>query len=287
MAFISRGRVTAAAMVAVLTAMTGTLSGCGAQLHHAARDIGALGYWTRNRLLGARPWGEGPVSPGATPTAHKRRATVRSSRVGAIFSQGQNGNHFCTASVVDSPRHDLLITAAHCISAGRNGGYQKNIVFIPGYHDGREPYGVWTPSRLIVAPQWSQSSDPDYDVGFVVLNSDDGKNIQDVLGASQLKFDPGYRSLVRVTGYPNSANAPVACRNWTSEQSKTQLRFDCDGFYDGTSGGPFVTRFDPLTRTGTIIGVIGGYQEGGSTPSVSYSSYFGAGIERLYKQAET
>jgi hypothetical protein len=38
--------------------------------------------------------------------------------VGALFttSSGQLGKHFCTASVVDSPAGDLLMTAAHCVT---------------------------------------------------------------------------------------------------------------------------------------------------------------------------
>jgi hypothetical protein len=32
--------------------------------------------------------------------------------------------------------------------------------------------------------------------------------------------------------------------------------------------------------------VIGGYQEGGDTDAVSYSSYFGSGIRQLYQRAE-
>lgn len=275
------------AVAAVIVAAAAGLTGCGSAGHTAERALGAIGYWTRSRLLHARPWGEGPVSPGSTPTARTRKATLEASRVGALFVQGSTstGNHFCTASVVDSPGRDLLITAAHCISGGKNGGYQKNIVFIPGYRDGTTPFGIWTTRRLLVAPQWQKSSDPDYDVGFVTLNSNNGKNIEDILGANKLGFNPRYRNLVRVTGYPDSEDAPVACRNWTSKQSPTQLRFNCAGFYDGTSGSPFVTHFDPRNRSGTIIGVIGGYQQGGDTPSVSYSSYFGPGIESLYKQA--
>lgn len=275
-------------MAVAIMAVVGTLSGCGAaQRHRAGHGFdAALGFWTRNRLLGALPWRGVPVLPRPTPTARTRRASLQTSKVGAIFSTGSGGNHFCTASVVASPKRDLLITAAHCISAGKNGGYQKNIVFIPGYRNGTAPHGVWTPRQLFVAPQWVSSSDPDYDVGFVVLNSRGGQNIQDVLGANRLNFNPGYRTLVRVTGYPNSADAPVACRNWTAEQSPTQLRFDCAGLYDGTSGSPFVAGFDPLTGTGTIIGVVGGYQGGGDTDSVSYSSYLGtAGIQQLYRQA--
>jgi hypothetical protein len=40
-----------------------------------------------------------------------------------------------------------------------------------------------------------------------------------------------------------------------------------------------------LGRTGTIVGVIGGYQQGGDTPSVSYSPRLGRGIQQLYLQA--
>jgi hypothetical protein len=34
-----------------------------------------------------------------------------------------------------------------------------------------------------------------------------------------------------------------------------------------------------------VIGVIGGYQQGGDTPSVSYSARFGALVADLYKTA--
>ena len=248
----------------------------------------AAGYWTHGRLLGAAPAREWSMpktpSPGATPSAHN--PVLAASRVGAIFSHNASGNHFCTASVVASPGHDLLMTAAHCIHGGKGAGYNTDIVFIPGYQDGSAPFGVWTPSALLVDPRWAASSDPDFDVGFVVLRPLDGKNIQDVLGANQIGFDAGFTNLVRVTGYPSSANAPVTCLNWTSQQSATQVKFECAGFFGGTSGSPWITRFDPRSRTGTIVGVIGGYQEGGDTDAISYSVYLNSGIRDLYEQAE-
>jgi len=33
------------------------------------------------------------------------------------------------------------------------------------------------------------------------------------------------------------------------------------------------------------VGVLGGYQEGGSTETISYSSYLGPEVEQLYRQA--
>ena len=246
---------------------------------------GAAGFWSHSRLINARPlWAGQRAAPRAdqTPDAHTALSALR---VGALFEQDASGAHFCTASVVASPGADLLITAAHCISNGDGSGYKQDIVFIPGYRDGAAPYGIWTPERLFVAPQWADSADPDFDVGFIVLQPHDGENIQQVLGANQLGYDTRYQYLVRVTGYPSSDGAPIACVNWTSRQSATQLEFDCGGYTGGTSGSPWVSGFDPRTRTGTIVGVIGGYQQGGDTPSVSYSAYFGSGIYQLYKQA--
>jgi V8-like Glu-specific endopeptidase len=246
---------------------------------------GAVGFWSRSRLLAARPLRGGQralPAPGQTPDAH---TTAVATRVGALFESDASGEHFCTASVVASPGEDLLVTAAHCINGGNGSGYKTNIVFIPDYRDGATPYGVWTPQRLLVAPQWANSADPDFDVGFVALQSHDGENIQQVLGASQLSFDTGYQYKVRVTGYPTSAGAPITCVNLTSRKSATQLQFNCDGYTGGTSGSPWVTHFDTRSRTGTIVGVIGGYQQGGDTPSVSYSAYFGSGIHQLYEQA--
>lgn len=283
---MARTRFTAAGLV-----LAALLAGCGAAGGSAPAGgtrPRTAGYWTRGRLLGARPAREWAPptqqpSPGATPTAHS--PLLVAPRVGALFAHNAAGNHFCTAGVVDSPGRDLLITAAHCINGGKGGGYATDIVFIPAYQDGLTPFGVWTPRKLLVDPRWAASSDPDFDIGFVVLQPLDGKNIQEVLGANRIAFDAGFTHLVRVTGYPSSANAPVTCMNWTTQQSQTQVRFDCGGFFDGTSGSPWITDFDPRTRTGTIVGVIGGYQQGGDTDAISYSAYLNDGIRKLYEQA--
>ena len=281
-------------MVAALVSGCGATGGspgangasAGTATSGGAAENGAAGFWTRDRLLSARPLREWalPLRPGATPSAHNR--VVPASRVGALFEHDASGNHFCTASVVASQGHDLLITAAHCIHGGKGSGYKSDIVFIPGYVDGTTPYGVWTPSKLLVDPRWAQSSDPDLDVGFVVLKPTDGKSVEDVLGANQIGFNAGFTNTVRVTGYPASADAPVTCENQTSQQSTYQVKFECGGFFGGTSGSPWVTNLNLKSGTGTIVGVIGGYQEGGATDSVSYSAYLDDDIRKLYEQAQ-
>jgi V8-like Glu-specific endopeptidase len=202
--------------------------------------------------------------------------------VGALFSTtsgGGIGRHFCSASVVDSPARDLLITAAHCVTGA------GSIVFIPGYDNGRIPYGIWQVIRVIVGQGWISSADPDDDVAFLVVTGPGGARIQDVTGGERLGIGQPAGQIVSVVGYPETVNAPIRCDNVVRGFSPTQLVFDCGGYTDGTSGGPMLENVNPSTGLGTVIGVIGGYQQGGDTPSVSYSARFGAFVAELYKAA--
>jgi hypothetical protein len=66
---------------------------------------------------------------------------------------------------------------------------------------------------------------------------------------------------------------------------RDQLEFDCGGYPNGTSGGPFLSQVDPSTGQGQVIGVIGGYEQGGNTPEVSYSAVLGSNAAALYQRA--
>jgi V8-like Glu-specific endopeptidase len=214
-------------------------------------------------------------------TSQNGQAVAGIPAVGALFttSAGKLDRHFCTASVVGSPHGDLVITAAHCVS-GTSG-----VVFVPGYDHGASPYGVWTVTKIYTDRSWQASSDPDDDVAFLRVGQPGSVPIEDVTGAEQLKTGTPARQLAEVIGYPDSASTPIACRNWTREPMSNQLEFDCGGYTDGTSGGPFLADVNPQTAQGTVIGVIGGYEQGGLIPQVSYSPMFGANVAALYQLA--
>jgi V8-like Glu-specific endopeptidase len=204
--------------------------------------------------------------------------------VGALFttSAGQLGKHFCTASVVDSPAGDLVLTAAHCVT-----GTSGTIDFVPGYDNGAAPYGVWTVSRVYVDQAWRSSASQDDDFAFLrVSDPSSSIPVEDETGAEKLVTGtPAVHQLVRVIGYPDATNQPITCQNSLREPMDDQLEFDCGAYTDGTSGGPFLTQVDASTGQGQVIGVIGGYQQGGNTPQVSYSAVLGRNAAALYKQA--
>jgi V8-like Glu-specific endopeptidase len=204
--------------------------------------------------------------------------------VGALFttSSGHLGQHFCTGSVVASPAGDLVITAAHCMQGKRAG----DVDFVPEYHRSQQPFGVWTVTQVFVDRAWSSSQNPNDDFAFlVVTQSGDATPIQDLTGGEKLGTGWGPVQKVQVIGYPDSRQRPITCTSKTRAFGAHQMEFDCGGYTNGTSGGPFLANVHAATGLGTVIGVIGGYQQGGDTPSVSYSARFAVAARSLYSKA--
>jgi V8-like Glu-specific endopeptidase len=202
---------------------------------------------------------------------------------GALFQVTPSGlgRHFCTATVVASPVKDLVITAAHCVYGRRPG----QLAFVPGYRNGSRPYGTWIVRNIVVDSGWRASANPNRDVAFLVVGQPGQPGVQRLTGGERLGTGWPARTWVHVIGYPDGAQWPVICRNRTHPFGRNQLRFDCGGYPDGTSGGPFLARWHAATGSGTVIGVIGGYQQGGYLESVSYSPRFGHPIRSLYRAA--
>ncbi len=211
----------------------------------------------------------------------------QTSTIGALFtltSDGQLGTHFCTASVVDSPGGDLLITAAHCMN-GRSAG---EVAFVPGYSRGLEPFGVWTVSRIIEDKNWASSADPDDDFAFLVVHQTGANGgVQELTGGEVIGIDVPAGEVVKVAGYPDSQDEMISCENTALDFSSTQYQFNCGGFTDGTSGSPLLANVATADGRDTVIGVIGGYQQGGYTASVSYAAKFSASLSALYQTALT
>ena len=223
-------------------------------------------------------------APAAPPTLIDSRSFDGTPAVGALFtvSGGQLRRHFCTGSVVSSPPGDLVITAAHCVSGLASG----QIAFVPGYRSGVAPYGIWLTSAVLSDRTWQASKDPNHDVAFLVVHrTGSSDRIQDLTGGEQLGIGWPARVWVDVIGYPDATEQPITCENESKPLGAREMEFDCGGYTDGTSGGPFLGRVDPSTGDGTVIGVIGGYEQGGDIASVSYSPGFGRAVQALYQAA--
>jgi len=259
-----------------LAVVLGTAAAACGALMLVPADGGASGLAKRDVLAASH-------APTASHTAQTFGGVAA---VGALFTEsaGKLGSHFCTGSVVDSAHGDLVITAAHCVT-----DKPGKIVFVPGYANGKEPLGIWQVTGVYTDKAWQSAQDQDNDVAFLRLaRASDGVPVENVTGAERLGGIASQRSpsLVQVIGYPDAAALPVLCVNWIKTFSATQLEFDCGGFTNGTSGGPFLADVSAGSGQGTIIGVIGGYEQGGDTPDVSYASVLGTAVTELYRAAE-
>jgi V8-like Glu-specific endopeptidase len=273
--FVCLGALGASAVLLVLAAGSAGSAGSADR----APSVPAAG-----RGMAIEQLAPAPAAAAATAPEGNGQSFDGVAAVGALFteSNGTLGSHFCTASVVDAAAGDLAVTAAHCVY-GKTG----TMVFVPGYANGKTPYGVWPLARVYTDGAWDASQDPDHDVAFLRLSdASDGAPIQQVTGAEALATDVSPGQTVQVIGYPDAASRPVWCSGVAKGFSATQLEFDCGGYTGGTSGGPFLTGVDPATGQGTVIGVIGGYQQGGNTPQVSYAAVFAAAVSQLYATAE-
>ena len=256
-------------------------------------DLGGAAYWTPARMAGATPLAgrtsrrmdEGAPEAGI-PTA---RGVAGSKVIGALFFNNGAGSHYCTASVIRTPKKNMLLTAAHCLYNQNTHDWHRHIVFVPRYSAGRRPYGTWPVWLMVADKHWIDQGDPDLDYGFAAVQVMGGRRIADVVGSNDLQVDRGYTNRILVAGYPakedNPADRPVGCAGQTHRQARFQLRFDCHGFYGGTSGSPWLSDYDNHTQSGHVVGVIGGYQEGGSEEWRSYSPLFTSGVAHLLATA--
>jgi V8-like Glu-specific endopeptidase len=252
-----------------------------------AQQRATLAYWTRGRMLAVtsgvvpRAAAANVQPPKGIPTAVHFAGVPTT---GALFFTTGGKAHYCTASVVNSAVRDLLLTAAHCV-------YQKgpvrNIEYVPEYHNGHLPFGAWTIQGVNVARSWINSHNVNFDFAFLSVAQSNGKNIQAVTGGLTMRFNLWYSQNIEVIGYNDTDNNPISCATKSFRYIPGQMEFYCHGFWDGTSGGPWIIGYNAKTGTGNVFGVIGGFEQGGTYDWASYSSYFNSQTRALFVQAAT
>ncbi|MFC5720125.1 trypsin-like serine peptidase [Streptomyces gamaensis] len=258
-------------------------------------------FWGPERLSEAAGGSDGADARPDRDAGSQAQAITGSARhfdgipsVGVLVYVGEDlKNHHCTASVVHSPKGNLIVTAGHC-------SFGDEAAFVPDYRAGastdRQPYGVWAVDRTFVDPRRTdQGEGSDLDFAFATLKPDAlGRQIERVTGANRLVRTPDYVNRVTVIGYPDAdddpADSAIRCTAMTGRlQDLRQMTMRCDGFFSGTSGSPWLTRFDEKSRTGDLVGVLGGLNGGGpdgeTSSQYSYSPMNDDEIFKLYLDA--
>lgn len=203
----------------------------------------------------AAPADPGPVSGATASTVGGTVARA----VGRVFFTVRGRDFSCSGTAVSSRNRDTVVTAGHCVNAGP-GPYARNWVFVPGYRDGRRPYGTWTARRLIAPAGWVRTGRAGDDVGFAVLDTRAGKHLTDVVGSLRIGFGRRPGTYVWAFGYP--AGPPYAGRRATFCRGTTRadpygtpaLGLGCS-MAGGASGGPWLTGVSPAGGSGVVVSV--------------------------------
>ncbi|MER5933738.1 trypsin-like peptidase domain-containing protein [Streptomyces sp. NPDC002054] len=221
--------------------------------------------------------------------------------VGVLMADGE---HWCTASVVDSPKGNVVATAAHCVAPEGKDGEPGTVAhdglaigdlsFAPAFSgegSGRQPLGLWKVTAVHVDDRWSKWGEDTADYAFLTVQPDgDGRSLQDVVGRTEAPaadWHSGYERDVTVVGYPeedrNPENKPISCTTRTShdEDDPDMLYISCAGFWTGTSGSPWVADRAGPGEPGRLIGVL----SGGDTDVDSTAALFDDRAKALYDRA--
>ncbi|WP_240167673.1 trypsin-like serine peptidase [Streptomyces noursei] len=207
--------------------------------------------------------------------------------VGKIFFDSPKGPMVCSGTIVEDPAHpgksNLVWTAGHCVHSGRQGGWMRNIVFVPSYNDHGvpmsqvgtapteqvTPYGRFWADWITTSGEWidmgsSSSGNGGSAYDFAVLHvrpeNGGGKSLQETVGAAaQVWFNAPHAdriSSVKAFGYPAAppydGARMMACLDrpgrLTMQQGTPAMdRIGCT-MTGGTSGGGwFVGRGGKLT----------------------------------------
>ncbi len=214
-----------------------------AQATTVARQRAARAYWTRSRMLAARPVGlrvgadgrtvavaqqaSGRHARGTAPTSVVRRLSPARAPVvtgaawplpaspvarttGKVFFTMNGWDYVCSGSAVSSPDASTVLTAGHCVNEGGDGvtpgAYATHLVFVPGYRDGTAPYGTFAATHLVTTSGWRTGGDFDVDVAFANVGHDGaGRTLTQAVGGQPIAFHRPRGGAVTVLGYPAAA----------------------------------------------------------------------------------
>lgn len=244
----------------------------GTEAAAAARREATAPGWSRARMLAAEPRAlplgppVGPpgasrsaasaapptASPSASVVGHPRRYPNRAH--GRVFFRAGGIDFSCSGTVVSSGRGGLVNTAAHCLY-DRAAGFVEDLVFVPGYRDGRAPFGRWRAVTGVVPGGWPLFGAAQLDLGFFQVARRNGRPLQRVVGSRGIGFGRRLGARVRAYGYPAApapfdGRYPVRCggRTRPDPQHRGSLGMRCSMQF-GASGGGWVAQDSFIVST--------------------------------------
>ncbi|WP_433497795.1 trypsin-like serine peptidase [Sphaerimonospora sp. CA-214678] len=147
----------------------------------AANLIQATPYSVETQVAAKHVSGGGPSAdskPGVVPAiGDEKKAASKSKNVnlpktmGKVFFIGaDNKPHWCTATSVQAQYRNLVATAGHCVyDTASNKATLDYWVFVPGYYQGKTPWGVYVGKQAFTHYDFDVYEDADRNYAFVTV----------------------------------------------------------------------------------------------------------------------
>ncbi|MFF8957944.1 trypsin-like serine peptidase [Streptomyces sp. NPDC014894] len=243
----------------------------------------ALGYWTNARMKAVgKSVDLGPTGPKAKPYKGAALKTV-----GRLFFVNANGaDTWCSATAVKSANKSAVTTAAHCVRRGSSPyNTSMDMVFVPGYHKGKTPHGVFAVRSAAAPRSWEEDSVND--MAVLAVDADKkGRKLTDVVGGQSIAFNRPVGAAVTALGYP--ATRPylgeelLRCDGKPKKEHGAQV-IPCS-LSGGASGGPWFADFNAATGKGTLVSVNSALDS--TAPTKMYGEILGATAKKVYDRAQ-
>ncbi|RVX44441.1 hypothetical protein EDD27_7175 [Nonomuraea polychroma] len=168
------------------------------------------------------------TKPGSTaPIGEEKKTTAKVQNVnlpktiGKVFFEGRDGNlYWCSGTSIQSQYRNLVATAGHCVyDIAGNDEVVSRWVFVPGYYQGKTPFGLYVGKQAFTHYDFDVYEDFDRDYAFVtvydgiggVLNAADKVTYEEYVDANK----KGLKTDVKATEvgkpeYDKAQNTPNA-----------------------------------------------------------------------------
>ncbi|MEV0621199.1 hypothetical protein AB0I81_48275 [Nonomuraea sp. NPDC050404] len=118
------------------------------------------------------------TKPGSTaPIGEEKKTTSKTQNVNlpktigkVFFVNGKGEKKWCSATSIQSQYRNLVATAGHCVyDTGANADVMDKWVFVPGYYQGKAPWGVYVGKQAFTHYDFNVYEDYDRDYAFVTV----------------------------------------------------------------------------------------------------------------------
>ncbi|MEU8320287.1 hypothetical protein AB0C33_18160 [Nonomuraea sp. NPDC048881] len=163
----------------------------------AANAKAIAGFWAENNGAALRAatesnvWDKADVAklqskggysadtkPGTTaPIGEEKKTTAKTQNVNmpktigkVFFVNGKGEKKWCSATSLQSKYRNLVATAGHCVyDTGANADVMSKWVFVPGYYQGKAPWGIYVGKQAFTHYDFDVYEDYDRDYAFVTV----------------------------------------------------------------------------------------------------------------------